>query len=236
MGSSNSHSPSSSCKKRGNHPITTSHLKLEKERDTNRATNRETPNNTQTTNQPNQKSRQGSCLKMAETAEEAVRQGMNSTLALSASPSCPFMFSFMFLSSFFHVSPRGDFFARVGALRVPRGTSHRDEFVWGVRGMSLTNTTSRTKSKPKTKTTPTKQQPTNTEPKRSGSCPYKSKRAKGADPRTNTVVKRGDELITSRSQYRTSNVSPREKVFFPRARTPCGRSAQVIIEGKGNTT
>ena len=24
--------------------------------------------------------------------------------------------------------------------------------------------------------------------------------------------------------------------FFPRVRTPCGRSAQVIIEGKGNTT
>ena len=25
-------------------------------------------------------------------------------------------------------------------------------------------------------------------------------------------------------------------LFFPRVRTPCGRSAQVIIEGEGNTT
>ena len=26
------------------------------------------------------------------------------------------------------------------------------------------------------------------------------------------------------------------RLFFPRVRTPCGRSAQVIIEGEGNTT
>ena len=39
------------------------------------------------------------------------------------------------------------FFARVGALCVPRGTSHRDEFV---------NTTSRTKPNPKTKHQPNK--------------------------------------------------------------------------------
>ena len=52
------------------------------------------------------------------------------------------------------------FFCTGGALCVPRGTSHRDEFVWGVRGMSLTNTTSRTKPTPKPKTTPRKQQRT----------------------------------------------------------------------------
>ena len=50
----------------------------------------------------------------------------------------------------------------------------------------------------------TKQEPTTTEPIKSGSCPYESKRAKGADPRTNTGVKRGAEFISSRSQYRTS--------------------------------
>ena len=49
----------------------------------------------------------------------------------------------MFLAAFF--------FARVWALFVPRGTSHRDEFRWGVRGMSLTIKTSSTKPDPKTK-------------------------------------------------------------------------------------
>ena len=50
---------------------------------------------------------------------------------------------------------------------------------------------------------PTKQQTAN-RTKGSGSSPYESKRAKGEDPRTNTVVKRGNEFISSRSQYRTS--------------------------------
>ena len=95
------------------------------------------------------------------------------------------------------------FFARVRALCVPRGTSHHDEFEWAVRGMSLTRTTSRTKPNPKPNTTPSKT--TNKpETKGSGSSPYESKRAKGADPRTNTVVKRGNEFISSRSQWRTS--------------------------------
>ena len=44
------------------------------------------------------------------------------------------------------------FFFLHGALCVPRGTSHRDEFKWGVRGMSLTSTTSRTKPNPKNQT------------------------------------------------------------------------------------
>ena len=96
------------------------------------------------------------------------------------------------------------FFARVGALCVPRGTSHRDEFVWGVRGMSLTKTTSRTKPNPKTKNHPNKPTADKHRTKGSGSSPYESKRAKGADPRTNTEVKRGDEFFSSRSQYRTS--------------------------------
>ena len=59
------------------------------------------------------------------------------------------------------------------------------------------------------KTTPTKttNKPEQTRTKGSGSSPYESKRAKGADPRTNTVVKRGDEFISSRSQWRTSRAN-----------------------------
>ena len=48
------------------------------------------------------------------------------------------------------------FFARVRALCVPRGTSHRVEFRWGVREMSLINKTSGTNRKKPTPKTPTK--------------------------------------------------------------------------------
>ena len=78
--------------------------------------------------------------------------------------------------------------------------------------MSLTNTSSGTKPKPKNHPKQ-KQEPTTTEPNKSGSCPYESKRAKGADPRTNTEVKRGAEFISSRSQYRTSRAKLHSDAF-----------------------
>ena len=68
--------------------------------------------------------------------------------------------------------------------------------------MSLAKENKGTKPNKSPKPTPTKQQTAN-RTKGPGSSPYESKRAKGADPRTNTVVKRGDEFISSRSQYRT---------------------------------
>ena len=78
-----------------------SHLKLVKGRDTNRATHRETPNKTKQT-QPNHKRRQGSYLKKADAAENAVKQSnlgaMNSALALNTRPPCAFhVFLFGFL-------------------------------------------------------------------------------------------------------------------------------------------
>ena len=49
------------------------------------------------------------------------------------------------------------FFARVWALCAPRGTSHRVEFRWGVRGMSLTIKTSSTEPNTKNQQTNQKQ-------------------------------------------------------------------------------
>ena len=54
--------------------LCTSHLQLVKERDTNQATTEKDQTTPKTQNKPNQKRRQGSYLKKAETAEEAVRQ------------------------------------------------------------------------------------------------------------------------------------------------------------------
>ena len=49
---------------------------------------------------------------------------------------------------------------------------------------------------------------------------------------------RGAPLSTPRAERSKEGVDPHRvtwDLFFPRVRTPCGRSAQVIVERKGNT-
>ena len=46
----------------------------------------------------------------------------------------------------------------------------------------------------------------------------------------------GIAALASLSYQWPKIAAPVSILFFPRVRTPCGRSAQVIIEGKGNTT
>ena len=69
--------------------------------------------------------------------------------------------------------------------------------------MSLTNESNGTKPKHAKPPKNTKQQ-TTTENKHIRLMSALVLNAKGADPKTNTEVKRGDEFFSSRSQYRTS--------------------------------
>ena len=99
------------------------------------------------------------------------------------------------------------FFLHVGALLsvcVPRGTSHRVEFVLG----SVRNEPDKHEQRNQTKNPKTTQNTNkNQQPQKQADQAHVRtclKKAKGADPKTNTEVKRGAEFISSRSQYRTS--------------------------------